>query len=137
MRKRFALLWTLLALGAALALPASTAAGSPGSIGFVGGFCSGSNTVNATFKLIKNSGYHATHLTMTAKGQGYHNGGWRTEYEIGTWTKDVFTNSRATMKREFWYDPAHTGKHRILVIGKIWDGGVLIASGKEKSGFCS
>jgi hypothetical protein len=136
-RKRFALLWMLLVIGAAMALPASTLAATPGSIGFTSGYCSGANTVNATFKLVKYNGFYATKLTMTAKGQGYHNGAWRTEYNIGTWTKSVNTSARATMIRELWYDPNHNGRHRILVVGRIWNGSLLVGSGKARSGWCS
>jgi hypothetical protein len=137
MRKRFALFWSMLVLGLALMLPASTAAATYGQITFVSGYCSGNNTVNATFKLTKYSGIYATKLTMNAKGQGYYNGAWHTEYNIGTWTKTINTSGSASMKRYFWYNPGHSGKHRILVIGKIWDGGYLIATGKEHSGWCS
>ena len=137
MRKRFALLWTMLVLGAALSLPASTAAATYGKIAFTGGYCSGTNTVNADFKLTKYSGFYATHLTMSAKGQGFVNGKWKTEYNIGTWTKNVYTNGSATMKKTFWYKPGHRGSHRIVVTGKIWDGGYVIATGKDHSGYCS
>ena len=71
------------------------------------------------------------------KGQGYVNGKWKTEYNIGTWTKNVYTSGTASMKRYFWYNPGHNGDHRILVIGKIWNGGSLIATGREHSGFCN
>ena len=118
-------------------LPASTAAGTPGAIGFISGYCTGANTVNATFKLVKYGGYYATELTMTAKGQGYHDGRWQTEYNIGTWSKVVNTSSKATMRREFWYDAGHSGKHRIQVLGKIWNGSNLVGSGKDRSGWCS
>ena len=137
MRKRFALLWTLLVLAAALALPASTAAATYGKITFVSGYCSGAHTVNATFKLAKYSGFYATHLTMQVKGQGYINGKWRTEDNIGTYSKNVYTAGTASMKRSFWYNPGHNGDHRILVIGKIWNGGSLIATGRAHSGFCN
>jgi hypothetical protein len=71
LRKRLALLWTPLVLPMALALPASTTAANLGSIGFVDGYCSGNNAVNATFKLTKKSGFYATKLTMTAKGRAW------------------------------------------------------------------
>ena len=137
MRKRFALMWTMLVLGLALMLPASTAAATYGSINFQSGYCSGNNTVNATFKLVKYSGFYASKLTMTAKGQGYYNGSWHNEYNIGTWTKNINTSGKASMQRYFWYDAGHSGKHRIKVIGKIWDGGYLIATGTEVSGWCN
>jgi hypothetical protein len=137
MRKRFSLFWMLVVLGAALALPASTAAASPGKFGFIGGYCSGTNTVNATFKLVKNSGYYASDLGITAKGQAYINGAWKTEVELGTATKAVDTNGSATLKKTFTYNPGHAGRHRILATGKIWNGNSLVASGRDRSGYCS
>ena len=137
MRKRLALLWTPFVLAIALMLPASAAAGSPGRIVFVDGYCSGADTVNGTFKVIKFAGYYATHLTMTARGQGYHNGSWRNEYNIGTWTKSVNTSARATMQRSFWYNPDHSGRHRIRVVGRILNGSQLMGKGSISSGWCS
>jgi hypothetical protein len=133
-RKRFALLWMLLVIGAAMALPASTLAATPGSIGFTSGYCSGANTVNATFKLVKYNGFYATKLTMTAKGQGYHNGAWRTEYNIGTWTKSVNTSARATMIRELWYDPNHNGRHRSVPARPAAAGAVEVRLRSARSG---
>src|SRR5689334_21574715 len=76
MRKRFALLWAMVVLALALMIPATTAAATYGQMTFVKGYCSGPtlNTVNATFKLTKYSGFHATRLVMVVKGQGYYNG---------------------------------------------------------------
>jgi hypothetical protein len=136
MRKRFALLWTLAVLVLALMLPASTAAGSYGRIVFVSGYCSGNNTVNATFKLTKYSGFYASDLSMTVKGQQYYGGSWHNVYNIGTWYKSVNTSSQATMKRSFYFIPGASGKYRINVTGRIWDGGYMIASGKAHSGWC-
>ena len=136
MRKRLVLLWTPFVLAMALIFPATTAAGSAGRIGFVSGYCSGDNTVNATFKIVKSSGYYATHITMTVTGQGRHGGVWTNEYNLGTFTKNVDTSAKATMQRSFWYDPGHDGRHRIKVVGKIWDGGSLIAKGKATSPYC-
>ena len=136
MRKRFTLLWALVVLGLALMLPATTAAATYGRIVFVDGYCTGNNTVNATFKLTKYSGFYASDLTMSAKGQQYYGGGWHNVYNIGTWTKTVNTSGQATMKRLFWFDPNASGKYRIVVTGKIWDGSHQIASGKEHSGWC-
>jgi hypothetical protein len=137
MRKRFALIWTMVVLGLALMMPASTAAGvNYGRIVFVSGYCEGNNTVNATFKLTKYSGFYATDLSMTAKGQRYYSGGWHTVYNIGTWWKTVNTSGQTTMKRSFWFNPGAAGKYRILVQGRIWDGSYRIASGKAHSGWC-
>jgi hypothetical protein len=137
MRTRLAMLWTPLVLAFALMLPASTAATTYGKIVLVDSYCSGTNTVNAVFKGVKYSGFYATKLTITAKGQGYHSGRWRTEYKIGTATKMVYTSGKASIKKAAWYKPGHSGKHRIMAVGKIWNGGTLIAKGNQASYTCS
>ena len=118
-------------------LAGDAAAATYGKIVFVDGYCSGSNTVHATFKLTKYSGFYATKLTMTVKGQGFYNGGWHTELNIGTYT--AYTNGGKGgyfFKDSFYFKPGHSGSHRILVVGKIWNGGSLLASGQAKSGYC-
>ena len=137
MRKRFALLWTLIVLGLALMLPATTSAASYGKITNTNTYCSGANTVNATFKLTKYSGFHATRLAITVKGQGFYNGGWHTELNIGTWYVNINTYGGYFYKNSFYFKPGHSGSHRIYAIGKIWDGGYLVATGKTASLYCS
>ena len=137
MRRRFVLLWTLIVLSLALMLPATTAAASYGKITNTNTYCSGANTVNATFKLTKYSGFHATRLSITVKGQGYYNGGWHIERNIGTWYVNINTYRGWFYTNSFWFKPGHLGSHRILAIGKIWNGSYLVASGKTVSGYCS
>lgn len=137
MRKRFALLWTLVVLGLALMLPATTAAASYGKIINTNTYCTGLNTVNATFKLTKYSGFHASQLAITVKGQGFYNGGWHNELNIGTWFVNINTYGGYFYRDTFYFTPGHSGSHRILAIGKIWDGGYLVASGKSTSQYCS
>jgi len=136
MRKRLAFLWTPVVLGVALMLPATTAATSYGQITFVNGYCSGNNTVNGTFKVHKNSGFYATKLTLTMKGQGYHNGAWHTEYNIGTASKMVNTSQAGNLSRFAWFNPGHAGKHRMTAVGKIWNGSYVVAKGNVRSGTC-
>ncbi|TAK36944.1 MAG: hypothetical protein EPO30_11230 [Lysobacteraceae bacterium] len=137
MRKRLMLLWTPIVLALALLLPSSTLAVSYGKITLVSEYCSGQDTINATFKVTKYSGFYAYKLTITAKGQEYWAGSWHNAYNIGTWTKVVDTYGSATFKRSFWYNPANGYNGRIVAIGKIWgSGGYLIASGKTRSGYC-
>ena len=137
MRKRLAFLWTPLVMGLALMLPATTTATSYGQITYSNFYCSGSNTVNATFKLHKDSGFYATRLTLTMTGQGYHNGAWHNEYNIGTVSKTVNTSGTANFTRVVWYTPGHSGKHRLHVVGKFWNGSYLIAKGSVNSPSCS
>jgi len=138
MRKRFALLWAIVVMTLALLLPATTAAATYGQMKFVSGYCSGtgSRTVNATFKLTKYSGFHATRLVMVVKGQGYYNGGWHTELNIGSYYVNINTNGGYYFKDSFYFKPGHSGSHRIAVTGKIYDGSYLVATGNAKSGYC-
>ncbi len=136
MRKRLAFVWTPLVLGLALMFPASTMATSYGQVSYSNFYCSGSNTVNATLKLHKYSGTYATKLTMSIKGQGLHNGSWGNEYNIGTFTKVINTSGQANMTRTAWFNPGHSGKHRLIMVGKIWDGNNLIATGTIKTPAC-
>ena len=136
MRKRFTLLWAMVILGVAMVLPATTAAATYGNIVFKSGYCTGS-TVHATFKLTKYSGFFATQLSMTVKGQGFHAGKWRNEYNVGTYYVNTNGGSGGWIfKDTFFYTPGDNGSHRILVIGKIWNGSHLVASGQAHSGFC-
>ncbi len=137
MRKRLAFIWTPLVLALALVLPATTTATSYGQVSYSNFYCTGINTVNATFKLHKYAGTYATKLTMKLTGQGYHNGSWHNEYYIGTFSKAIYTSGQANFTRTAWFTPGHSGKHRIAMVGKIWDGGYLIATGNIKSPGCS
>ncbi len=137
MRKRFALVWMLVVLGLALMLPATTAAASYGKIANTNTWCTGNNTVHATFRLTKYSGFHATRLSITVKGQGYYGGRWHTELNIGTWYVNINTNKGKYFQDSFYFKPGHNGSHRILAIGKIWNGSYLVAKGKSHSQYCS
>ncbi|HUP83399.1 MAG TPA: hypothetical protein VM284_04325 [Candidatus Limnocylindria bacterium] len=137
MRKRLTFLWTPLVIGLALMLPASTTATSYGQISYSNFYCSGGgSTVNVTFKMHKNSGFYATKLTLTMKGQGWHNGHWVDEYNIGTDSKIVNTNGTANFTRYAWFTPGHAGKHRLNAVGRIWDGSYKVAQGSIHSGTC-
>ena len=137
MRKRFVLLWTVVVLVLALMVPATTAAATFGRIASTNTYCTGANTVHATFKLTKYSGFYATKLSMTIKGQGYYGGRWHTELNIGTYSARANTYGGYYFKDSFYFYPGHSGKHRILATGKIWNGGHLVASGSTHSLSCS
>jgi hypothetical protein len=137
MRKRLAMFWTLVVLGLALMLPASTAAASYGNITNTNTWCtSGGNRVNATFNLHKYSGFYATKLQMTAYGQIYSGGKWHSVYNIGTWWKNISTYGVANFKYTFWYNDAEPGSDRVYVVAKIMDGGSTLATGHKASAFC-
>ena len=137
MRRRFVLLWTLLVLVLALMVPATTAAATFGKIKNTNTYCTGANTVHATFKLTKYSGFYATKLSMTIKGQGYYGGRWHTELNIGTYSARANTYAGYYFKDSFYFFPGHSGTHRILAVGKIWNGSHLVASGSTYSLRCS
>jgi hypothetical protein len=137
MRKRLAFIWTPLVIALALMLPATATATSYGQVSYSNFYCSGNNTVNATFKVKKYVGTYATKLTMKLTGQGYHNGSWHNEYNFGTFSKTINTSGQAAFTRTAWFQPAHSGKHRIVMVGKIWNGGYMIASGTIRTPGCS
>jgi hypothetical protein len=122
-------------VGLALMLPATTVGASPGKITFEG-YCSGQNTVNGTFTVTKFSGFHGTKLTLTVKGQGYHDGAWRTEVTLGSWSKTFNTSARVSLAKFVSYNPGHGGLHRLLGIGKVWDGAYVLGGTKLKTGTC-
>lgn len=136
MRKRLAFIWTPLVLGLALMLPATTTATSYGQVSYSNFYCSGSNTVNATFKVHKYAGTYATRITMKLTGQGWHSGAWHAEYNFGTFSRTVNTSGQANFIRTAWFAPAHSGKHRIVMVGKIWNGGYLVATGNIRTPGC-
>jgi hypothetical protein len=137
MRRRFGLFTSLVVLGLALMLPAQTAAATAGRISFHDGYCSGANTITGTFTVTKVDGVHGTKLTLTIKGQGYHNGAWRTETTFGTWSKTFNTSNRVALSHSVTFKPGHSGRHRLQGVGKIYDGTFLVASGKLSSPACS
>jgi hypothetical protein len=119
-----------------LALVGTTTAASVGKITFHNGYCTGQNTANGTFTVTKYSGVHGTRLTLTVKGQGYHNGAWRTEKTIGSWSKSFNTSAKKSLSKFVSFNPRHSGRHRLMGIGKIFNGVRLVASSKIRTGYC-
>jgi hypothetical protein len=136
MRKRLALVFASVAMLIAVALPATTAAATPGKFGFVSGYCSG-HTVFATFRLTKYAGFYATKLTMTAQGQGFWNGGWHNEGRATTFTKYDYSYSKTVFTQKIKWNPGESGGHRIKVTAKILDGRSVIGRGSDTSGYCN
>lgn len=133
MRTRLRLAWVAVVLGLALLLPATTAAASLGSIKAIDGWCTGNNSPHATFKLTKFSGFYASRLSITGIVQK-HTNKWTKVATIGTESKQVNTNAKASMQATFSYNPGENGMFRIIVLGKIWNGSVLLAQGKTGTG---
>lgn len=81
MRRRLALLWTLAVLGAALALPATTAGASSGyGYKVKYNYCDGA-TVRFKVKNIAEGWTNANKLTVDSLAQRKSDGVWRTIYE--------------------------------------------------------
>jgi aspartate/tyrosine/aromatic aminotransferase len=146
MRRRFALLWTMVVLGAALALPATTAAGS-GDFSYTikSNTCSSSGGQHGYghiyFKVkLQEMGHSgANKFTFDAKVQHRNLGSshWSTEW---TWSRFTYTfadNGNSTWyTRWYSYDPDEYAWHRIVMTLKVWDGGYLLASRKLNGKYC-
>ena len=137
MRKRFALLWTLIVLGAALALPASTAAGGSGyTYRVLWNYCDGYQ-VNIKVKNIAAGWTPADGLTIESKAQRLTASGWQTVY---TWPRaDYAFNANGdkhwlTVTR--WYNGNANYYFRIWLRLRAWDGDFILASQKLKSVKC-
>jgi hypothetical protein len=140
MKKRFALLWTLVVLSMALMLPATTAAASYGKITNTSTSCkNGGNKVVANFKLTKYSGFYATRLEISAWGQGKYSSGWKNEYFLGTYYANIPSSQQYGgyyMTQGFYYVDNAAGSSRIKAVAKIKNGGYLVAKGNAVSGYC-
>jgi hypothetical protein len=128
MRRRFALLWTMVVLGAALALPATTAAGSSGySYKWVYNYCSG-NQVNAKIKNIAAGWTNADGLTVESKAQRKTSSGWQTVY---TWARADYAFAANVQKHVLTVWRTYNGNDsyyfRIWFRLRAWDGDYILA----------
>ncbi len=81
MRRRFALIWTLTVLGAALCLPATTAAASGYTYKIIYNYCDG-NEVNLKMRNTAAGWTRADKLTIEAWAQRKLATGWQTVYTL-------------------------------------------------------
>jgi len=134
MRKRFALIWTLLVLSLALMLPATTAASSLGAIKITNQFCKGT-TAHVTFQVVKNANHYADKFTLTATGQGSNGGKWHNT-SSKKYSYTIFDPwARAFFTKTFTYNSVYLYS-RIQGTAKYYDSGYLIATAKITSGYC-
>jgi hypothetical protein len=128
MRKRFALLWTLAVLGAALALPATTAAGGGGfSYKVVYNYCN-HYQVNVKVKNIAAGYTNADGLTVESKAQRKTNRGWQTVYNWNRADYAFPTNGQKhvlTVWRQ--YNGNQSYFFRIWLRLRAWDGNNILA----------
>jgi hypothetical protein len=142
MRKRLALLFTLVVTALALALPATTAAATPGSFKVTSESCGRNNTVHATFKITKYAGYYGTKMVILAKGQVYKSTGWKTisTSKYTAWINSGYGSYAAyTASRSFTFKSAWGAAgygQRIQATGTIWNGGRAIGKATVNSGYC-
>jgi hypothetical protein len=135
MRKRFGLLWALVVLGAALALPATTAAGGGGyTYTVLQNYCYGPYNSSSVYFKVKNqaAGWtDANKLTIEAWAQEK-NGSW---YNIYHWAKAIYSyyrdGSKHWLTRWYSWEPNSSASvywHRIKLRLRAWDGSYLLAS---------
>lgn len=140
MRKRFALLWTPVVLALALALPASTAAGSAYGYRVLSNYCYAEGNVYFKVKMIKPEGsFSADRFTMDARAQHRNIGGsqWSNEYYYARQSANVpNTTSKVTWTRWFSYANPEHHWHRIVVKLRVWNGPNVIAQSTVRSVAC-
>jgi len=136
MRRRFALLWTAMVLGAALMLPASVAAASGYTYKTVYNYCNG-NQVNLKMKNKAAGWTPANRLTIESWAQRKLAGGWQTVY---IWNDAVYNfnwnGSGHTLTAWRSYNGNNSYFFRILFRLRAWQGNNLLASSTFKSVKC-
>ena len=64
-------------------------------------------------------------------------GKWKKVAEIDTYSKRVDTSGKASFQAAFVYNPGENGLFRIIAVGKIWNGSIVLAQGKiGTGGYC-
>jgi hypothetical protein len=134
MRKRFALLWAMVVLVIAMALPAATAAAGGYTYKTVYNYC---NQVNLKMKNMAAGYTPANSLTIESWAQRKLAGGWQTVY---IWN-DVYYNFNAnglkhTLTAYRQYNGNSSFLFRILFRLRAWQGNNLLASSTFKSVKC-
>lgn len=136
MRKRFTLLWALMVLVIAMALPATTAAAGGYTHKTVYNYCYG-NQVNLKMKAISAGWTPANSLTIDSWAQRKLGGGWQTVY---TWNQayyNFFANgAKHTLTAYRSYNGNSAYYFRILFRLRAWQGNHLLASSTFKSVKC-
>jgi len=137
-RKRFTILGLLVAVCAALVMPATAAAGSAYSYRVVSNFCDGSQP-NISVKFIKPAGYYPDRFVMVAQGQhsATGSGGWSNEGSSATFSKNVpYQYEKYTWTKGVHYVAPDNKWHRIKVRMKVIQGGSVVAAETTYSVAC-
>lgn len=135
MRKRFALLSTLVVLAAALALPASTMAANGYTTTTVYNYCNGYQ-VNLKMKASAAGWTSANKLTVDSWAQRK-NGSWQTVYH---WNRAIYSfaanGARHTLTASRSYNGNSQYYFRILFTFKAWHNSQLLATSSFYSVKC-
>lgn len=136
MRKRFALLWTMVVLGAALALPATTAASGGYSATTVFNYCNG-NQVNLKMKGSAAGWTSANYLTLDSWAQRKTSSGWQTVYR---WNQAHYSfnanGAKHTLTGFRSYNGNNTYYFHIVFQFRAWHNNQLLANSLYKSVKC-
>lgn len=134
MRKRFALLWTPLILAMAMALPASTAAVSPATVGsykVISNYCygPGANSVYFKAKVTAYGSTNANYLTIDSWAQRYIGGHWQTVFNwnqfYSSYTPDGYDHWLKVWRS---YQGNNSYYFRIVFNLRIWHNNTLLAA---------
>ena len=132
MRRRSALLASLVMILAALALPASVAAApSPYTYKVVNNYCDSNLRPNIKVKMIKPAGYYPDRFTIVARGQHSQSGsgGWSNEGAASNFSRNVPNQyAKFTWAQSIVWNPPDNRWHRIKLIMKVIDNGNVVAS---------
>lgn len=136
MRKRFTLLWAMVVLMIAMALPAATAAAGGYTHKTFYNYCNG-NQVNLKMRAIAAGWTQANSLTIESWAQRKLGGGWQNVY---VWN-DVYYNFNAngvkhTLTAWRSYNGNSTYFFRIIFRLRAWHNNNLLASSTFKSVRC-
>ena len=136
MRKRFALLWTMGILAAALALPATTVAGGGYTYKTVYNYCNGYQ-VNLKMKNMAAGYTPANKLTIDSWAQRRVNGYWQTVY---TWNRSVYNfvanGDKHTLTAWRSYNGNANYYFRIVFRLRAWHNSNVLADSSFKSVKC-
>ena len=128
MRRRFAMLWTMAVLGAALALPATTAAGGGGyTYKILYNYCNGYQP-NMKVKAIAAGWTPADGITIESKAQRKTSSGWQTVY---TWQRADYAffpnGSKHSLTAWRSYNGNSSYWFRLWFRLRVWDGNYILA----------
>jgi hypothetical protein len=135
MRKRFAMLTTLVVLGMTMLMPATTAASSVGVLKITDSWCTG-DTIHVDFQVVKYAGHYATRFTLRATGQGSNGGKW---YNAGSksYSYTIFNPTKqAYFNKSLKFNSSYYAYSRISGVARFYDGSYLLGTAKLASGYC-